>query len=104
MTPPGPAGESGALASAAERPQLRAGALGLVDCIGQSVANISPTLTPALNIAIVAGLAGSGSWPGFLIASTGVFFLGLNIAALSRRHTLSGSHFIHIRRPGGPPP
>ena len=43
----GPAAESGALASAAERPQLRANALGLVDCIGQSVANIAPTLTPA---------------------------------------------------------
>ena len=98
----GPAAESGALAGAAERPQLRANALGLVDCIGQSVANIAPTLTPALNIAVVAGLAGSGSWLGFLVATVGILFVALNIATLSRRHTLSGSYFIYIGRTVGP--
>lgn len=87
---------------ASERPQLRRNALGLVDCIGQSVANMAPTLTPAINIAVIAGLAGSGSWLGFLIASTGVFFVALNIATLSRRHTLSGSYFIYIGRTAGP--
>ena len=85
-----------------KRPQLRTGALGLVDSIGQSVANISPTLMPALNIAVVAGLAGSGSWLGFLIASIGIVFVALNIATLSRRHTLSGSYFIYIGRTAGP--
>jgi amino acid transporter len=89
-------------ASAVERPQLRNNALGLVDCIGQSVANIAPTLTPALNIAVVAGLAGSGSWLGFLIATVGILFVALNIATLSRRHTLSGSYFIYIGRTVGP--
>jgi amino acid transporter len=73
-----------------------------VDCIGQSVANIAPTLTPALNIAVVAGLAGSGSWLGFLIATVAVLFVALNIATLSRRHTLSGSYFIYIGRTVGP--
>ena len=86
----------------AERPQLRANALGLVDCIGQSVANIAPTLTPALNIAVVAGLAGSGSWLGFLVATVGILFVALNITTLSRRHTLSGSYFIYIGRTVGP--
>lgn len=90
------------MGSQVERPQLRSNALGLVDCIGQSVANIAPTLTPAINIAVVAGLAGSGSWLGFLIASTGIFFVALNIATLSRRHTLSGSYFIYIGRTAGP--
>jgi len=90
------------VSSQGERPQLRSNALGLVDCIGQSVANMAPTLTPAINIAVVAGLAGSGSWLGFLIASTGVFFVALNIATLSRRHTLSGSYFIYIGRTTGP--
>src|SRR6266478_855260 len=102
MTPPGPDAEGAALASTAERPQLRANALGLVDCIGQSVANIAPTLTPALNIAVVAGLAGSGSWLGFLIATVGIIFVALNIATLSRRYTLSGSYFIYIGRTVGP--
>jgi hypothetical protein len=31
-------------------PQLRTGALGLIEVIGQSLAAIAPTLTPALNI------------------------------------------------------
>ncbi len=86
----------------AERPQLRANALGLVDCIGQSVANIAPTLTPALNIAVVAALAGSGSWLGFPIATVAIMFVAFNIATLSRRHTLSGSYFIYIGRTVGP--
>jgi len=73
-----------------------------MDCIGQSVANIAPTLTPALNIAVIAGLAGSGSWLGFVIASVGMVFVALNIATLSRRHTLSGSYFIYIGRTVGP--
>src|SRR4029077_7872972 len=97
-----PAVERGPAANAADRPQLRANALGLVDCIGQSVANIAPTLTPALNIAVVAGLAGSGSWLGFLVATVGILFVALNIATLSRRHTLSGSYFIYIGRTVGP--
>src|SRR5262245_3999149 len=88
--------------NAAERPHLRTNALGLVDCVGQSVANMGPTLTPALGIAVVVGLAGSGSWLGFLIATVGVFFVALNIATLSRRHTLSGSYFIYIGRTVGP--
>jgi amino acid transporter len=82
--------------------QLRSDALGLVECIGQSVANISPTLMPALNIAVVAGLAGSGSWLGFLLASVGILFVALNISTLSKRHTLSGSYFIYIGRTVGP--
>src|SRR5215471_14056112 len=102
MTAPGPDVEGAMSAGAADRPQLRANALGLVDCIGQSVANIAPTLTPALNIAVVAGLAGSGSWLGFLIATIGIMFVALNIATLSRRHTLSGSYFIYIGRTVGP--
>jgi len=41
--------------------QLKHGALSLLETIGQSIANIAPTLTPALNITVVAGLAGVGS-------------------------------------------
>ena len=84
------------------RPGLRSDALGLVDCIGQSVANIGPTLTPALNIAVVAGLAGDGSWFSYLIATVGMLFVAFNIATLSRRHTLSGSYFLYIGRTAGP--
>ena len=51
-------------------PGLRANALGLVDVIGQSVANIGPSLTPAINIAIIAGWAGDGSWLSFAVGES----------------------------------
>ncbi|MBV8409224.1 MAG: APC family permease [Alphaproteobacteria bacterium] len=85
-----------------EQAGLRAGALGLVDCIGQSVASIGPTLTPAINIALVAGLAGNGSWLSFLVATVGMMFVAFNISTLSHRHTLSGSYFLYIGRTAGP--
>ena len=36
---------------------LRSQSLGFLEAIGQSLANISPTLTPALNIGAVVALA-----------------------------------------------
>ena len=55
--------------------QLKHGALSLPETIGQSIANIAPTLTPALNISVVAGLAGIGSWLSYLIATVGLVLL-----------------------------
>ena len=66
--------------------QLKHGALSLPETIGQSIANIAPTLTPALNISVVAGLAGVGSWLSYLIATVGLVFVGASIASLARRH------------------
>ena len=90
-------------ASPPHGPGLRAGALGLVDVIGQSVANIGPSLTPAINIALIAGWAGDGSWLSFAVATVGMLFVAYNIAVLSRRHTLSGSYFLYVARTFGPP-
>jgi len=81
---------------------LRANALGLVDVVGQSVANIGPSLTPAINIALIAGWAGDGSWLSFAVATVGMLFVAGNIAVLSRRHTLSGSYFLYVARTFGP--
>jgi amino acid transporter len=76
--------------------------LTMTESLGQSVANIAPTLTPALNIAVVAGLAGAGSWVGYLISTVGLLFVGASIATLAQRHPLSGSYFIYIGRTLGP--
>ncbi len=94
--------ERHAASGAPASPGLRAGALGLVDVIGQSVANIGPSLTPAINIAIIAGWAGDGSWLSFAVATVGMLFVAYNIAVLSRRHTLSGSYFLYVARTFGP--
>ncbi len=85
-----------------EKGQLRHGALSLPETIGQSIANIAPTLTPALNISVVAGLAGIGSWVSYLIATVGCVFIGLSISALAKRHPEAGSYFVYIGRTFGP--
>ena len=82
--------------------QLKHGALSLPETIGQSIANIAPTLTPALNISVVAGLAGVGSWLSYLIATVGCVFVGACIATLARRHPEAGSYFVYIGRNFGP--
>lgn len=81
---------------------LRAGRLSLVEMISQSVANISPTFTPALNIVVVATLAGPATWFVYLLATCGLLLVAANIAGLARRHPLAGSYFVYIGRNLGP--
>lgn len=82
--------------------QLKHGALSLPETIGQSIANIAPTLTPALNISVVAGLAGIQSWLSYLIATLACVFVGASIATLAKRHPEAGSYFVYIGRNFGP--
>jgi amino acid transporter len=89
-------------AIATARPHLRRGTLTLMETLGQSVANIAPTLTPALNVAVVVSLAGVGSWISYLISTIGLLFVSASIATLARRHPLSGSYFVYIGRTFGP--
>ena len=84
------------------RLQLRAGILTPLEVLSQSIANISPTLTPALNVTVVAGLAGSSSWLAYLVATVAMLFVAANINVLARRYTLSGSFFVYIGRTLGP--
>jgi amino acid transporter len=82
--------------------QLKHGTLSLPEMIGQSIANAAPTLTPALNISVVAGLAGVNSWLAYLIATIGLVFVGGSISTLARRHPEAGSYFVYIGRNFGP--
>ncbi len=82
--------------------QLRHGALSLPETIGQSIANIAPTFTPALNITVVAGLAGVGCWLSYFIATIGCVFVGASVATLAKRHPEAGSYFVYIGRNFGP--
>jgi amino acid transporter len=82
--------------------QLKHGALSLPETIGQSIANIAPTLTPALNITVVAGLAGVQSWLSYLIATLACVFVGASISTLAKRHPEAGSYFVYIGRNFGP--
>ncbi len=70
--------------------------------VGQSLAVIAPTLTPALNISVVAGLAGIGSWLSFLIGTIGVVIVAASVGTLAARHPQAGSYFVYIGRTFGP--
>jgi amino acid transporter len=82
--------------------KLDSGSISLMEMIGQSLAVIAPTLTPALNISVVAGLAGIGSWLAFLIGTLGVVIVAASVGTLSARHPEAGSYFVYIGRSFGP--
>src|SRR5579863_1507220 len=84
------------------RHQLRSGALNLVETVGQSLAAIAPTLTPALNISVVAGLAGLGCWMSYFIGTLGVVIVAASVGVLAARHPEAGAYFVYIGRTFGP--
>jgi amino acid transporter len=83
-------------------PRLRSGALNLIETVGQSLAAIAPTLTPALNISVVAGLAGLGCWLSYFIGTLGVVIVAASVGVLASRHPEAGSYFVYIGRSFGP--
>src|ERR1700729_3761343 len=76
-------------------PHLRSGALNLIETVGQSLAAIAPTLTPALNISVVAGLAGLGCWMSYCIGTLGVVIVAASVGVLAARHPEAGSYFVY---------
>src|SRR6266851_3256753 len=84
------------------RSQLRSGAVNLIETVGQSLAAIAPTLTPALNISVVAGLAGLGCWMSYFIGTLGVVIVAASVGVLASRHPEAGSYFVYIGRSFGP--
>src|SRR3569833_1803909 len=82
--------------------RLRSNALGLIETIGQSLAAISPTLTPVLNITVAAGLAGIGCWLSYFIGTIGVVIVAASVGTLAARHREAGSYFVYVGRTFGP--
>ena len=82
--------------------ELRKDSLSFFEALGQSVANVSPTLTPALAVAVVAGMAGTASWLVYVIATVALVIVALSIAKLAGRIPAAGSYFIYISRSLGP--
>jgi len=82
--------------------ELRKDSLSFIEALGQSVANVSPTLTPALAVAVVAAMAGTASWLVYVIATTALVIVAMNISKLAGRIPAAGSYFIYISRSLGP--
>jgi amino acid transporter len=106
---PTTSGDADTMSAAAEKiagveaPQrLRSGALGLAEIVGQSLAAIGPTLTPALNISVVAGLAGIGCWMAYFLGTLGVVIVAASVGTLASRHPEAGAYFVYIGRTFGP--
>src|SRR5258708_18669324 len=62
----------------------------------------APPLPPALNISVVAGLAGLGCWMSYFIGTLGVVIVAGSVGVLASRHPEAGSYFVYIGRSFGP--
>ena len=82
--------------------ELKKDSLSFLETLGQSVANVSPTLTPALAVAVVAGMAGTASWLVYVVATVALLVVGVNIGKLAKRIPAAGSFFIYVSRSLGP--
>jgi amino acid transporter len=78
--------------------QLRTDSLSFLEAIGQSVANVSPTLTPAIAVAVVVATAGTASWFVYVLATIALVVVGYNIGKLAGKISAAGSFFIYISR------
>jgi len=82
--------------------ELRKDSLSFLEALGQSVANLSPTLTPAVAITVVAAMAGTASWLVYLLATISLVIVGINIGKLASKISAAGSFFIYVSRTLGP--
>lgn len=77
---------------------LRPDCLPFSEVLAQSVANIAPTLTPTVNAALVYASSGSATWFTYVLATTGLVFVSLNINQFARRSASPGSLYAYIAR------
>lgn len=82
--------------------ELRKDSLTFLEALGQSVANVSPTLTPAIAVAVVAGIAGNASWLVYVLATVALVIIGVNIGKLAGKISAAGSFFLYVSRGLGP--
>ena len=82
--------------------ELRKDSLSFFEALGQSIANVSPTLTPAVAVVVVVGMAGTASWLVYVLATIALIVVGINIGKLASKISAAGSFFIYVSRGLGP--
>src|SRR5580698_6109301 len=75
---------------------LKATCLSFPETLSQSVANISPTLTPVVIVPLVFASAGNGTWLAYLFAMIGLVLVGLNINQFAKRSASPGSLYSFV--------
>jgi amino acid transporter len=77
---------------------LKATCLSFPETLSQSVANISPTLTPVVVVPLVFASAGQGTWLAYLIATIGLLLVGTNINQFTSRSASPGALYAFVTR------
>jgi amino acid transporter len=80
---------------ASENYGLRAGVLGPVETLAQSISAIAPSTTPCLTIPLVFALAGSATWFVYLLATAAMLLVGFCVSRFARLSASPGSLYTY---------
>jgi amino acid transporter len=81
---------------------LRSTCLSFLEILSQSVANISPTLTPVVIVPFVFASAGNGTWLTYLVATAALMLVGISINEFAKRSASPGALYVCIGHGLGP--
>lgn len=81
---------------------LRRDALNFTETLAQSIANIAPTLTPAVNLQLVFGSSGNGTWFTYLLATLGLLLIGVCIKQFAKNTSTPGALYSYVTMSLGP--
>jgi amino acid transporter len=76
--------------------ELQVGTLSQWEAIGQSLANIAPTATPAMGIPFILAISGKGSWLACLLALLAMACVAHQINVFARRSSSAGSLYCFV--------
>lgn len=74
---------------------LRAGVLGPVETLAQSVSAVAPSTSPSLTIPLVFALAGNATWFVYLLATGAIFLVGFCVSRFARLSASPGSLYTY---------
>src|SRR5262249_10951140 len=81
---------------------LRRDTLSFTETLAQSIANIAPTATPAINLQLVFACSGNGTWLTYVLATLGLLFIGACINQFARHSATPGSLYAYVVQGLGP--
>jgi amino acid transporter len=81
---------------------LRRDTLSFTETLAQSIANIAPTATPAINLQLVFACSGNGTWFTYVLATVGLLFIGVCINQFARQSATPGSLYAYVVKGLGP--
>jgi amino acid transporter len=81
---------------------LRKGCLSFVQVLAQSVANVGPSVGPALGIPVVFAASGNGTWLIYVFVTITMLLVAYNINQFTKRSASPGSLYTYISGVMGP--